>query len=348
MARVRELAGGAVAEWMDVVRRHGRRAAWTLVILLVGAIMGGCGGAAAPATADVLYAASLVQVMDQKLGPAFAKATGFAFQGEGKGSVAAANLMLDKQRTPDVFITPDAEVNGRLMGERNGDLVRWYVTFAGTEVVIGYNPRSRFAADLERARQGESPWYQVLQTPGLRIGRPDPELAPLGYRVLFALSLAEGYYSVPGLRARILGADQNQDQVFPSEELAARLEAGQLDVAFLYRATAVPIGLPYLTLPPEVSQGLLSLATLYASQSYRSEKKGVTYTGTPIVYTATVPENAKHPAAGRAFLLFLLGADGQAILKQAGLGAAEVLSGGDAAAIPAEVRALVRGAIPGA
>ena len=132
------------------------------------------------------------------------------------------------------------------MGEKNGDLVRWYVTFAGTEVVIGYNPQSRFAADLERARLGEIPWYQVLQTPGLRIGRPDPELAPLGYRVLFAMSLAEGLYGVPGLRAQVLGPDQNEEQIFPAEELAARLEAGQLDVAFLYRATVVPIGLPYI------------------------------------------------------------------------------------------------------
>ena len=57
-------------------------------------------------TADVLYGASLVQVFEQKLGPAFEKATGFGFQGEGKGAVAAANLMLEKQRTPDVFITP--------------------------------------------------------------------------------------------------------------------------------------------------------------------------------------------------------------------------------------------------
>ena len=344
-------------------RRPRRRATWFLAFVLAGAMMAGCGGgtvaapdAAIKATsqpnkaerADVLYGASLVQVLEQKLGPAFQKATGFGFQGEGMGAVAAANLMLGKQRTPDVFITPDADVNSRLMGEKNGDLVRWYVTFSSTEVVIGYNPKSRFAADLDRARLGEIPWYQVLQTPGLRIGRPDPELAPLGYRVLFALSLAEGFYGVGGLRAQILGPDQNEDQIFPAEELAARLEAGQLDVAFLYRASVVPLGISYIVLPPEVNQGQPALATLYATQSYRSEKKGVTYKGSPIVYTATVPVNAKHPAAGQAFVLFLLGEEGQTILHAAGIGVAGVLSGGDASSIPAEIRAVVQGALPGA
>ena len=348
---------------MDVRRRPGRRVVWVLLILLAFVTAGGCGGGATPApdaaatatsqpekaeTADVLYGASLVQVLEQKMGPAFQKAAGFGFQGEGMGSVAAANLMLGKQRTPDVFITPDADVNNRLMGEKNGDLVRWYVSFASTEVVIGYNPKSRFAADLDRARLGEIPWYQVLQTPGLRIGRPDPELAPLGYRVLFALSLAESFYGVSGLRTQVLVTDQNEDQIFPAEELAARLEAGQLDVAFLYRASVVPLGIPYIVLPPEVNQGQPSLAASYATQSYRSEKKGVTYKGSPIVYTATVPVNAKHQAAGQAFVLFLLGTEGQAILKEAGIGAAEVLSGGDASALPDTVKPLVRGAIPGA
>ena len=37
---------------------------------------------------SVLYAATLVGTFEQDVGPAFDKATGFTFQGEGKGSVA--------------------------------------------------------------------------------------------------------------------------------------------------------------------------------------------------------------------------------------------------------------------
>jgi molybdate/tungstate transport system substrate-binding protein len=298
-------------------------------------------------TVEVLYGASLVQVMEEKLGPAFSAATGSGFQGEGKGSVAAANLMLEGQRSPDVFITPDAEVNRRLMGAANKDLVRWFVTFAGTELVMAYNPKSRFAADLERAATGGARWYEVIDAPGVKIGRADPELAPLGYRTLFAFSLAEAYYGVAGLRTRILGQDANTDQIFPAEELVARLEAGQLDVAFVYRASVEPVGLPYVTLPAEVNQGDSGMAARYATQSYTSAKKGVTYTGAPIVYTATVLTTASHPAAAISFVLFLLSDEGRALLSQAGLGSVEARSGGDADAMPAEIRALVRGELSG-
>jgi molybdate/tungstate transport system substrate-binding protein len=346
-----------------------RRGYWPTVVcvamMLFVACLSGCGGKSADTatdevtsgtattianrteTADALYAASLVQVMEKQVGPAFTAATGYGFQGEGKGSVAAANLMLEGQRVADVFITPDAEVNRRLMGPANKDLVRWFVSFAGSELVMAYNPSGRFALHLEHARLGEEAWYEVLKTPGLRIGRADPELAPLGYRVLFAFSLAEDYYGVPGLRAGILGSDLNTDQIFPAEELVARLQAGEFDVAFVYETSAITAGVPYVTFPPEVNQGAAEEADLYAGQSYTSAKKGVTYDGSPIVYTVTVPANAKHPAAGTAFALFLLGEQGQTLLHDAGLSDVDVQFGGDAAALPPEVGALVLGALPG-
>ena len=42
---------------------------------------------------DVMYAGSLIRLFERRLGPAFQSATGFTFQGEGKGSVAIANLI---------------------------------------------------------------------------------------------------------------------------------------------------------------------------------------------------------------------------------------------------------------
>jgi molybdate/tungstate transport system substrate-binding protein len=298
------------------------------------------------ATVSVVYGASLLQVMEEKIGPAFAKASGNGYQGEGKGAVALANLILDRQRDPDVFITPDAEVNSRLMGDKNGNLVRWYISFAGTELVMGYNPKSRFAADLERARNGELPWYEVVQTPGLRIGRPDPELAPLGYRVLFAFSLAEKKYGLTGFRKAVLGDDANPSQVFPAEELTARLETGQFDVVFFYRTNATPHSIPYIALPPEVNQSDPSLALLYATQTYTSPKKGTVSRGSPIIYTATVLEGAPHPAGGLEFVEFLLSAEGQKLLLEFGATPVGVLSGGEAVAIPPGLRTRVEGALP--
>ena len=51
-------------------------------------------------------------------------------------------------------------------------------------MVIGYNPTSKFATDLQAASNGSKPWYQVLEEPGLRLGRTDPALDPKGVRTL--------------------------------------------------------------------------------------------------------------------------------------------------------------------
>jgi molybdate/tungstate transport system substrate-binding protein len=61
-------------------------------------------------------------------------------------------------------------VNDSLMGAANGDWVSWYITFAQSPLVIGYNATSKFAAEFKT-----KPWYQVLQEPGIRIGRTNPQ-----------------------------------------------------------------------------------------------------------------------------------------------------------------------------
>src|ERR1700722_19811742 len=76
-----------------------------------------------------------------------------------------------KLRRGDVFISASPKVNTGLMGQANGDHVTWYVNFAESPLMIGYNPQSKFAADFKNKR-----WDQVLQEPGIRIGRTDPKL----------------------------------------------------------------------------------------------------------------------------------------------------------------------------
>jgi len=53
--------------------------------------------------------------------------------------VALANMMKDKLRRPDVFISADPKVNDLLSGPENGDLVRWYATVFRNELVLAYN-----------------------------------------------------------------------------------------------------------------------------------------------------------------------------------------------------------------
>src|SRR5580765_5742081 len=121
---------------------------------------------------SVLYAGSLASVMENGIGPAFAKATGYTYQGEAQGSLGAAQLMRNRLRTPDVFVSADPLVNTNLLiGPQNGNLVKWFVVVASSQLVIAYNPRSKFAAKLDEAAANKTPWYDVLAIPSLRFGR---------------------------------------------------------------------------------------------------------------------------------------------------------------------------------
>src|SRR5271156_450454 len=79
---------------------------------------------------SVLYAGSLVNLMEHGVGPAFDKASGDTFQGFAGGSSGLANQIKGKLRQGDVFVSASPKVNDGLMGAANGDWVSWYVTFA--------------------------------------------------------------------------------------------------------------------------------------------------------------------------------------------------------------------------
>ena len=155
-------------------------------------------------TVSVLYAGSLAAVMENGVGPAFVKATGYGYQGEAQGSLGAAQMIRGRLRTPDVFISSDPAVNESvLMGPQNGSMVKWFMVLASSQLVVGYNPRSKFAAKFEAAEANRIPWYEVLQTPGVRFGRGDPDIDPKGYRTLFMFGLAGQHY-LPGA-SRFIG-----------------------------------------------------------------------------------------------------------------------------------------------
>jgi molybdate/tungstate transport system substrate-binding protein len=140
-----------------------------LPLLRIAALAGDAG------TVNVLYAGSLVNLMEHGIGPAFDTSAHGRFQGYAGGSNKVANEIKGRLRRGDVFISANPRVNDELMGAANGDWVDWYVTFARSPLVIGYNASSRFAAALKT-----KPWYDVLREPGVRIGRTDPKLDPKG------------------------------------------------------------------------------------------------------------------------------------------------------------------------
>lgn len=290
---------------------------------------------------SVLYAGSLGAVMERTLGPAFERATGYHYQGEGQGSVAAARAIRDRLRQPDVFLSADPAVNALLQGPANGGFESWYLTFAAGELVLGYNPRSRFRDLFEQARAGKLPWYEVLAHPGVKLGRTDPDLDPKGYRTLFLFELAEQYYHRPGLTA-LLGPPRNPDQIFPEPELLIRMESGQLDAGIFYRHEVVAHGMPYIALPGELNQSDPRFARLYATQTFTTNK-GLRVSGTPVLFTVSILAHARNPEGAVAFVGFLCSAEGKAMLEKAGFRPAPVLLYGNETQVPAGVKPLIEG-----
>ena len=292
-------------------------------------------------TVSVLYAGSLGSVLEKTVGPEFEHASGFKYQGEGQGSVAAAKMIADGLRSPDVFISADAAVNDKILMTPAKMLSDWYITFASSAMVLAYNPNSKFKSVFEQVQAGKLAWYEALKTPGLKLGRTDPNLDPKGYRTLFLFRLAENYYHRKDLMP-LLGDPVNPTQIFPEPELLIRMESGQLDAGFFYRHEVVAHQTPFVELPDEINQSNPALASLYKEQKFTTDK-GVTVTAVPIVFTVTIPHTTKNPSGAAAFVRFLVAGKGRSQIERYGLRPSTILARGDKSKIPEEVQPSVEG-----
>jgi molybdate/tungstate transport system substrate-binding protein len=291
-------------------------------------------------TVSVLYAGSLGAVMENGIGPAFTHASGYGYQGEAQGSLGAARMIRDRLRRPDVFISADPLVNRDvLMGPANGNQVKWFMTLASSQLVLAYNPHSKFAGKFKEAESGQLPWYQVLETPGVRFGRGDPSIDPKGYRTLFLFHLASQYYHRPEL-AGLIGDPMNPAQVFPEVVLMAHVESGQFDAGIFYKHEVVAHKLPYITLPDEINMGNPKFAAEYARETYVTPA-GDHVHGAPIIFTITIPETVQPREAALKFVRFLLSSP--ELWAQFGFGNVHHEVGGDPSRVPAELQSFVAG-----
>lgn len=282
---------------------------------------------------DVVYAASLTAAMEQAVGPAYRRSTGRGFQGVARGSTAGAHQLRDGVLRADAYITADP---GTLSGLGRSD-PGWAVAFATGALALGYREHGRFAPALDSASRGQLAWWRVMERPGFRFGRTDPTLDPKGYRTLWLFRLAARHYGLPGLADSLLGGER---QVFPEDQLAARVETGQLDAGVFYLSEARAQGLAVVRLPPQIDLGDPSCAALYRTMSYRAPD-GTEFRGGPILYAVTVPVGAPDPEAGQSFVRFLLSDRGRQELASRGYEPTLMLLG-DTARAPASLQRLVR------
>src|ERR1700679_3615133 len=96
-------------------------------------------------TVNVAYASSLQFLNEKIVSPAFTKAQGYKFSGRG---AAAGDLETDiggGEISPNVF----ESVGGDNIPPLEPKYTKWYVQYAGTSIVVAYNPKSKYASDFK-------------------------------------------------------------------------------------------------------------------------------------------------------------------------------------------------------
>jgi molybdate/tungstate transport system substrate-binding protein len=286
---------------------------------------------------NVIYAGSLISIMETKIGPAFSH-LGYDYRGEGHGSIQDANMIIDGQRFPDVFISVGEKPITKLI-DNNPSLAKWYIGFASDELVIAYNPMSQFAADFEKVKSGAVPWYQVLANPGIRFLRSDPLLDPKGCYTVIATKLAGILYHNSNLSSSILKGERNQDQVRPEELLLTLLETGEADAVPAYKHEAIERGFPFISLPPQINLGYPAFASYY-KQASCTQLHGTLNFGKPIVFDVTIPNSARNTEGAIQFVKFLFSDQIKKIFRNEGFSLLPPIAGGNKTAIPEEISVL--------
>ena len=257
--------------------------AGTLVAVFAGSAGSGATAAKGSGAVDVLYCGSFLDLMQQRIGPAFHAATGYTVSGFSAGSTSLASEIKGETQVGDVFISASPSVNASLEGAANGGWVSSYDEFGKSPLVLGYNPGSKYAKRLQTM-----PWYDVVNRKGFLLGRTDPATDPKGVLAVDALKGVSSNYDIPALATL---ATETSD-IFAETALVGELQAGQLDAGFFYGVEAAAANI-----------------------------KTVPLIGTKLAgfYTVAVLNRAPHEVAAKAFVEFLLSASGQKILEKNGV-----------------------------
>ncbi|HEY0716503.1 MAG TPA: substrate-binding domain-containing protein [Streptosporangiaceae bacterium] len=291
-------------------------------------------------TVNVAYASSLQFLNEKIVSPAFTRAQGYTFSGRGAASGDLETDIAGGEISPNVF----ESVGGDNITPLQPKYTKWYVQYAGTSIVLAYNPKSRYASQFKAVADGSRPvcslFSGTLRTPGLKLGRTDPNVDPQGRDFIYMLELAQTYCKLPSdTVAKILGTADfgtaSSPQIFAESSLDSTLQSGQLDASSAFITQAVELHLDYIKLPDAISLASFADAAAY-SKATVSLKNGKTKKGSPQVIDIT--SIGTPTAAGTAFIRYTLSSAGLAQYSRAGFTVLTPTVFGDKSAVPAVIR----------
>jgi molybdate/tungstate transport system substrate-binding protein len=321
-----------------------------IVITCTALAAAACGSSAsspsAPAkptgTASIAAASSLSYLNEKVNGPAFTKAEGYKYSGTYNASGDLESDIASGEITPNVF----ESVGGDNITPLEPKFTKWYVQYAGTSMVVAYNPNSKYASQFKAFADGSKPLsglFTLLETTGLKLGRTDPNIDPQGRDFIYMLELAQAYYHLPSdtvakiLRTSDFGS-ATSSQIYAESSLDATLQSGQLDASSAFITQAIELHLDYIPLPSAINLGSAADAAQYQTASVTVTSNGAKTTkhGSPQVIDITLI--GKPTPAGIAFVKYTLSSAGLAQYKQGGFTLLTPTVTGDNSAIPAAIK----------
>lgn len=232
------------------------------------------------------------------------KALGSKLVMEFSGSQVACRKISELGRDCDLLILADNALFKKLVAKE----CKWRLDFACDSMVLGVGSRARRSDDAERD------WRGVILDPAVSWGRVDENLAPVGYRTLLLLKLADPSGAL--LEKLLAKADRKCDDV---SAMAALLRNGDLDYGFLYRSASLNYDIRFVELPAEIDMGSEKADYSKASVSFRNTAgKEIKVSGSPICYALSIPAKSANAEGALKFVRFLL-ADSSKRMESSGL-----------------------------
>jgi len=277
--------------------------------------------AAASSTVNVAYASSLEYLNEKVAGPAFTTAEGYKYSGEAGASGDLEADIASGEISPNVF----ESVGGDNIMPLEPKFTKWYVQYAGNSIVLAYNPKSKYASQFKAISSGKEPikdLFPLLEKPGFKLGRTDPNIDPQGRSFIYMLELAQAKYHLPkNTVTKILGgplASPTSSEIYNEATLDSTLTSGQLDAASAYYTQAIELHLDYIKLPTAINLSSFADATQYGKAGITITVGGVKTpkTGSPLVLDITTI-GTPTPAA-IAFIKYTLSPAGLAEYKTGG------------------------------
>jgi molybdate/tungstate transport system substrate-binding protein len=270
-----------------------------------------------PGTEIIVYYASSLSAVLGDAAEAFQKSNpSYRVRLEPSGSQVAVRKVTELGMRADLVAVADSGLIPKMMIPSHAT---WNAIFATNEIVLAHKDHSRFTDQISAAN-----WSEVLLRDGVRLGRADPDTAPIGYQTVMVWQLAEAAVGQggAGLAERLAGKCSSAHITHDEAELLALLESRAIDYAFLFRSTAEDHHLKILSLPPEINLSRRDLSARYATASVEIRMKqgqnGAHITGAPVVYGLTIPTHAPHAEAAARFVSFLVGEPGRRLFERRG------------------------------